>query len=445
MITNLTIAILLLAANAFFVAAEFALVKIRSFRIDALADGGSRAAKLTRRIYVNLERYLAACQLGITMASLGLGWVGEPTVAAILEPVLHPLGLPDAMLHTIAFLAGFILFSSLHIVVGEQVPKTFAIRRPEPVALWVAYPLHAFYLMIFPLNWLLNAASSAILRLFGVAEASHMEVLSGEEIQGLIEASEEHGSIESNKATMLNNMFEFDTRTVEAIMVPRGKVAFIDLQDPWEKQRETLGKIEHSRFPVLDGGDSHLKGILIAKDLYRITLEGVRELQGALPELVREPLVVPETQTIGVLFERMRTARQHMAIVINEYGAFAGVVTMEDLLEEIVGDIADELDQVADHTILTRVDNHWEADGWTQLSDIERALEIRFEDEVDANTLSGLFMFRLSRIPEKGDSVDEYGYRFSVESMTNHRVNIVKIEPIEQVEEAATDSEQAEG
>ncbi|MEZ5327765.1 MAG: hemolysin family protein [Verrucomicrobiales bacterium] len=466
MITNLTIAILLLAANAFFVAAEFALVKIRSFRIDALADGGSRAAKLTRRIYVNLERYLAACQLGITMASLGLGWVGEPTVAAILEPVLHPLGLPDAMLHTIAFLAGFILFSSLHIVVGEQVPKTFAIRRPEPVALWVAYPLHAFYLMIFPLNWLLNAASSAILRLFGVAEASHMEVLSGEEIQGLIEASEEHGSIESNKATMLNNMFEFDTRTVEAIMVPRGKVAFIDLQDPWEKQRETLGKIEHSRFPVLDGGDSHLKGILIAKDLYRITLEGVRELQGALPELVREPLVVPETQTIGVLFERMRTARQHMAIVINEYGAFAvlvnhnrhvlaivineygafaGVVTMEDLLEEIVGDIADELDQVADHTILTKVDNHWEADGWTQLSDIERALEIRFEDDVDANTLSGLFMFRLSRIPEKGDSVDEYGYRFSVESMTNHRVNIVKIEPIEQVEEAATDSEQAEG
>lgn len=430
MIPNLTIAILLLAANAFFVAAEFALVKLKGFRIDALVDSGNRTAHLTQRIYRNLEPYLAACQLGITMASLGLGWVGEPTVAAILEPLLRPLGLPDKLLHTIAFLSGFIVFSSLHIVVGEQVPKTFAIRKPEPVALWVAYPLHAFYLLIFPLNWLLNAASAAILRMLKVEEASHMEVLSGEEIQGLIEASGEHGNIESNKAAMLNNMFEFDTRTVEEIMVPRGKVAFIDLQDPWEKQREILGKIEHSRFPVLNGGDLHLKGVLLAKDLYRQTLEGKRELKGTLEALIREPLVVPESQSIGVLFERMRIARQHMAVVINEYGAFAGVVTMEDLLEEIVGEIADELDQAGDHSILTRKDEHWEADGWTQLSDIERALQVDFEEDVDANTLSGLFMFRLERIPETGDSVEEQGFRFTVESMTGHRVDMVRIEPL---------------
>lgn len=257
-----------------------------------------------------------------------------------------------------------------------------------------------------------------------------MEVLSGEEIQGLIEASGEHGNIESNKAAMLNNMFEFDTRTVEEIMVPRGKVAFIDLQDPWEKQREILGKIEHSRFPVLNGGDLHLKGVLLAKDLYRQTLEGKRELKGTLEALIREPLVVPESQSIGVLFERMRIARQHMAVVINEYGAFAGVVTMEDLLEEIVGEIADELDQAGDHSILTRKDEHWEADGWTQLSDIERALQVDFEEDVDANTLSGLFMFRLERIPETGDSVEEQGFRFTVESMTGHRVDMVRIEPL---------------
>ncbi|MFT5470207.1 MAG: CBS domain containing-hemolysin-like protein [Verrucomicrobiales bacterium] len=431
MIGNLTIAVLLLVANAFFVAAEFALVKLKRFHIDALADGGSRAAKLTQRIHQNLEPYLAACQLGITMASLGLGWVGEPTIAAILEPMLHPLNMSESMVHTISFLTGFILFSSLHIVIGEQVPKTFAIRKPEPVSLWVAYPLYGFYLLIFPLNWLLNAASGAILRMFGVAEASHSEVLSGEEIQGLIQTSGEHGNIESERAVMLNNLFEFDSRTVEEIMVPRVNTAYIDLQDPWEKQLETLSKIEHSRFPVVDGGDQHLKGVVLAKDLYRFTLSGAGELKDTLKDLFREPLVVPDSQFIGILFDRMRTERQHMAVVIDEYGSFSGVVTMEDLLEEIVGEIADELDQSEGDSILTQKGDSWEGSGSTQLGDIERSLQIQFGEDVDANTLSGLIMFRLTRIPETGDSIEELGYRFTVESMTGHRVDVVKIEVIE--------------
>lgn len=432
MFTNLAIAFALLVANAFFVAAEFALVKLKAFRIDTLADSGNRSARLTQKIHRNLEPYLAACQLGITMASLGLGWVGEPTVAAILEPLLHPLGLPDQAVHTIAFLTGFIVFSSLHIVVGEQVPKTLAIRKPEPVSLWVAYPLRAFFLLIFPLNWLLNAASGAILRLLGVAEASHAEVLSGDEIQGLIATSEEHGNIETVKAEMLRNMFQFDTRTVQEIMVPKGKVAYLDLQDPWEKQRETLSKIQHSRFPVLDGGDENLRGILLAKDLYRRSMEGETDLSSSLSDLVRDPLVVPESQQIGVLFERMRQSHQHMAVVVDEYGAFAGVVTMEDLLEEIVGEIADELDHATDEAILVDKGDHWEADGWTQLSDLERALHIQFPDDVGAtNTLSGLLMLRLARVPEKGDSAVEQAHRFTVQSMTGHRVNLVTIEKSE--------------
>ena len=432
MYLNLGIAFFLLVANGFFVAAEFALVKLRSFRIDSLAEEGNKSAQLTQRIHKNLEPYLAACQLGITMASLGLGWVGEPTVAAILEPLLLPLGLPDKAMHSIAFLSGFILFSSLHIVVGEQVPKTFAIRKPEPVSLWIAYPLRAFYLLIFPLNWLLNAASAAILRLFGVAEASHGEILSGEEIQGLIEESEKHGNIESEKATMLNNLFQFDNRTVEEIMVPRGKVARIDLQDPWESQLATLKKIEHSRFPVLDGGEQNLVGILLAKDLYRRTLSGDSGLSTeSLKELLREPLVVPEFQQSGILFETMKSTRNHMAVVIDEYGDFAGVVTMEDLLEEIVGEIADELDQVGDRTILTQKESFWEADGWTQLSDIERALGIEFEEEVDANTLSGMFMYLLGRLPKEGDTVEKAGVCFTVESLNGRRVDLVRIEMLE--------------
>ena len=433
MTTNLILIVVLLAANAFFVAAEFALVKLKAFRIAAQAEQGGPRARLTQKIHQNLEPHLAACQLGITMASLGLGWVGEPAVAALLEPLLHKFDLPDALIHKIAFITGFIIFSSLHIVVGEQVPKTIAIRKPEPVSLWVAYPLRIFYFLIYPLNWLLNAASAGILRIFGVAEASHLEVLTNDEILGLIETSEEHGEMETEKAAMLQNLFEFDTRTVEEIMVPRGKVRAIDLQDNWDKQKETLGNIRHSRFPVTDGGDQHLKGVLLAKDLYKLSFNGETDLAKHLADLTREALVVPETQVIGKLFDQMRVERQHLAVVIDEYGAFAGIVTMEDLLEEIVGEIADELDRDQDDTILTPCDGYWEADGWTQISDIERALDIEFDDELDANTLSGLFMFRLERVPEEGDVVDAQGYRFTIQSMTGHRVNITRIEKLETV------------
>ncbi|MDE0837795.1 MAG: hemolysin family protein [Kiritimatiellae bacterium] len=439
MLGSIFLILFLLAANAFFVAAEFALVKLKGFRIDALADEGSKAARLTQRIHKKLESYLAACQLGITMASLALGWVGEPTVAALLQPLLHALNLSEAVIHTVAFLTGFIIFSSLHIVVGEQVPKTFAIRKPEPVALWVAYPLHWFYYAVLPLNWLLNASSGAILRLFGVEEAPHHEVLSDEEIKGLIETSEEHGSLASTKATMLQNLFEFDTRTVEEIMVPRGKVSAIDLQDAPEKQDEMLRRIEHSRFPVTDGGDQHLVGVLLIKDLYHLALNGETNWQPRLRELVRDPMVVPETQRIGELFERMRTGRQHMAIVIDEYGAFAGVVTMEDMLEEIVGDIADEMDQ--EPTELVEKDGYWETDGWTQLSDLERALDIEFPDELDANTLSGLFMYRLGRVPAEGDVVEEQGYRFTIKSMDDMRVDLARIEKLEEPGSKTTDTQ----
>ena len=179
---NLIAIVLLLAANGFFVAAEFALVKARGFRIETLAEEGSASARLNVRIQANLEAYLTTCQLGITMASLGLGWVGEPAVAALLEPLFHSLGMPDRILHTTAFITGFLIFSSLHIVVGEQVPKTLAIRKAEPVSLWVAYPLHFSYLAVLPLNWLLNKASSMILRSLTVAEASHADGLSGDRL-----------------------------------------------------------------------------------------------------------------------------------------------------------------------------------------------------------------------------------------------------------------------
>jgi len=427
--------IILLAINGFFVAAEFALVKAKIFRIDALAKQGSKSAQLTLRIQDNLESYLAACQLGITMASLGLGWVGEPVVAALLEPVFHAFGFPEQAIHAISFILGFLIFSSLHIVVGEQVPKTFAIRQSEPVSLWCAYPLHWFYLFAFPLNWLLNKASKSILALFNVEEATHADVLSDDEIRGIINTSEKHGDLNTDKAVMLHNMFEFDTHTVEQIMVSRSEVEVLDLQTDWKVNLERIRSSQHSRFPVFDGNLDNPIGILLIKDLYNalIGIDNPPDPIVALRQNVREPLLVPETQPISNLFEAMRRKRTHMALAIDEYGSFSGVVTMEDMLEEIVGEIADELDVDEPDARVKWNEDHWETDGLLSMTDLERVVEVKFPDEVDVNTITGLFMSQLNRMPTSGDEVEESGLRFLALEVQNNRVGQVQIFPVEGV------------
>ena len=429
---SLLVIVLLLVANGFFVAAEFALVKVRSMRIESLAESGSPSARLTLRIKHNLEAYLAACQLGITMASLGLGWVGEPAVAALLEPLFHTLGLPDAMLHTLAFIIGFIIFSSLHIVIGEQVPKTYAIRKPEPVSLWVAYPLHAFYLLAYPLTMSLNWASRRILRAMKVAEAGHEEIFSGEELHEMIGASREHGHIEHKQADMLQNLFAFDQRIVRDIMVPRSAVDRLDLDGESEENIRIMRETGHSRFPVIEGGDDHPVGILLVKDIYSAVLDGQDAPWTRLRDFTRNTLMVPDTINIGRLFDMMKSSRTHMALVLNEYGAFAGLVTMEDLIEEIVGEIADELDEITEQQahIQAAGDGHWEADGLTPLHDLERALDISIDAGLNASTLSGLIMSVLGRLPELGDVIDYKGYRFEVTRMEKRRADAVHIEAI---------------
>ena len=426
---NLIAVILLLVANGFFVAAEFALVKARGFRLETYAGEGSSAARLTLRIQANLESYLAACQLGITMASLGLGWVGEPAVAAILEPLFQRLGVPDTILHTSAFLAGFLIFSSLHIVVGEQVPKTFAIRRAEPVSVWVAYPLHIAYLMVFPLNWLLNRASRSILAMFNVEEVSHADVLSGEELKGLVATSREHGELEHNKADMLRNLFEFDQRQVGRVMIPKGSLKMLDVSGDPNSNLETIRDSGHSRFPVIDSAaDNEIVGIVLAKDLYTAMLSGDSEPWRDLKPFCREPLSVPESQKVARLFESMRIHRAHMTFVVDEYGELAGIVTLEDLLEEIVGEIQDETDPEHEASPVIEVaDGQWLADGMTTLTDVERAIGLKVPPELDANTLSGLFMQRLARMPVVGDAIDEGGFSLAVQSFDDRRVGEIVI------------------
>ena len=429
-INSIIIIIFLLVANVFYVAAEFALVKARGFRIESLAAEGSATAKLTVRIQANLEPYLAACQLGITMASLGLGWVGEPAVAALLEPVFTEMRMSQSMVHTTSFLIGFLLFSALHIVIGEQVPKTFAIRKAEPVSMWVAYPLHVSYIIAYPLNWLLNRATSSILRMFKVAEASHAEVLSSDELKGLVATSKEHGELHERQAIMLHNLFEFDQRQVGRIMIPSNSVQSLDISASAEDNLKIIRDTDHSRFPLIDSAnDDALIGIILTKDIHRAMLQGESEPWTDLNRFRRESMVVPESQRIAKLFDLMRIRRAHMACVVDEYGTFIGVITLEDLVEEIVGDIQDETDTEEPSTAVTVIDEtNWEADGLISLTDLERSVGLKIDDQLDANTLSGLFMQRLARMPEIGDELFESNYQLRIISTDEHRVGKVHIQ-----------------
>lgn len=439
---SVVLIIFLLAANGFFVAAEFALVKSRGFRIQSRADHGSRAARLTIEIHKQLEPYLAACQLGITMASLGLGWIGEPAVAALLEPIFHKMGLSEKLLHTVSFLLGFLIFSSLHIVIGEQVPKTYAIRQAEPVAIGTAYLLRGFFLLFYPLNWALNRASNAILRSLGIEPSGHEEVLTNDEIRGLIDTSSKHGEMGIEKAEILHNLFEFDQRAVERIMISRSEVDVLNLRDESEEHVKTMLSTQHSRLPVVDGDQDNLVGILLIKDLYQALLNGKDQPWLHLKQYLREPLVIPEISPISNVFESMRSARAHMACVVDEYGVFTGIVTMEDLLEEIVGEISDELDARLPEYPIVQKDDGWVAHGLTPLSDVVRITGLQLTTEVNANTLSGLFMYRLGRIPRINDEIIENGYRLVAIDMAKRRVQQAVIQPLPDQEEDG-DVEQA--
>lgn len=428
--TSLIVIVLLLAANAFFVAAEFALVKAKGFRIENLANDGSATAKLTLRIMTNLEAYLAACQLGITMASLGLGWVGEPAVAHLLEPLFTKMGASEQVVHTASFIIGFLIFSSLHIVVGEQVPKTLAIRKPEPVSMWSAYPLHIAYLAVWPLNWALNKASNKILAWMGVAPAGHDDVLSGAELKGLVATSRDHGELESDHASMLHNLFEFDERQVGRVMIPRNSLVCLEVDGSDNKIFNAIKESEFSRFPVIDSSDNEkILGVLLVKDIHRALLNGVSEPWKNLRDLCRDALVVPESQKVPKVFELMRLKKVHMALIVDEYGTLVGAVTMEDLLEEIVGEIEDETDTSAILGDITKVgDNKWKMDGLVSLGDLQKTVGLNISADIDANSLSGLFMERLARMPEVGDELIEDKYKLVVLSLKSRRVGLVSVE-----------------
>jgi len=408
------------------------LVKVSMVRIQTLADEGNYLARLTHGIKGNLEPYLAACQLGITMASLGLGWIGEPAVAALLKPMFTSMGLSDAQLHLTSFLTGFILFSSLHIVVGEQVPKTYAIRTAEKVAMWSAPLLIGFYWLAFPINWLLNKTSSTILRGLGVKEVSHVEILTGLEISGLIDVSRDHGEIAHDQAQMLQNLFKFNEQVVHSIMIPRSHIETLDLSNSSADIMKVLQKTRHSRLAVLDGDWNHLAGVVLVKDLL---LSHIETETIELSKHLRPPRLIPESQAIRLLFEQMRESREHIAFAVDEFGQIDGMVTLEDLLEEVVGEIEDEFDDVSGIAYINSTSSGWEASGYYAMHDFSKLTGFQPELPVSTSTLSGYLMQRLQRLPTEGDEWREDNFVFNVTKVEGAHVAIVDIKkPTENAE-----------
>jgi len=428
-ILNVLIAALLFAANAFFVAAEFALVKSRGYRVKTMVEQNRFGARKLRDIMGNVEAYLACCQLGITMASLGLGWVGEPTVAALLAPLLLPLGLSESALHFTSFLAGFLIFSSLHIVIGEQVPKTLAIRKPEPVSQWIVYPLYASYLLFYPLNWLLNSASRAILRALRVKEVSHHEVLTGAEIEGLVGESAEHGGIESGEAEYIQNVFRFGDLTVADVMVHRTAMVMVNADlPPEELVREVLAS-EYTRIPLWRDKPENIIGVLHAKDLLR----AIRTSDGDTSKIdasaiALPPWFVPEMRPVSEQLKAFRRRKTHFALVVDEYGEVEGMVTLEDILEEIVGDISDEHDEAV-AGVRVQPDGSVVVDGSVPIRDLNRAMDWHLPDE-EATTVAGLVIHEARSIPERGQGFTFHGFRFRVLRRERNRITMLRIGPL---------------
>jgi CBS domain containing-hemolysin-like protein len=428
MLGALLLAAVLVVANGFFVAAEFALVRVRSTQLDLAATAGSRSARVARGMVEHLDAHLSACQLGITFASLGLGWIGEPLFVLVLHPLFVRLGTSDATSHQIAFLVGFSVISSIHIIVGEQAPKNLAIMRTEATALFIALPLRAAYVLFFPFLWVLNTASNGLLRLFGVrVQTTHGVAMPADELKQVAAESAAEGQITEGERALVSRVFTFSDRKAREIMVPRTKVLFVDALAPLDEAVEHALENGHSRYPLVEGNLDGVVGVLHVKDVTRRIVRG--QPIASLRDLARPALFVPETVPAHKLLQQFQRQHSHMAILLDEFGGVTGVCTIEDALEELVGEIQDEHDEEV--APIVPIANGYSVEGRVAVSEVIELLGVP-PVEAEASTIAGYVMERLGRIAHVGDTVDlgDWRLRISlVERRTVERLEITRRRP----------------
>ncbi len=395
------LAILLVFVNAFFVAAEFALVKVRPTKIDAFVLQKRAFAKLVRSQLQRLDAALSACQLGITLSSLGLGWIGEPALARLIRPVFDALGVTSpAVIHGVSFAVAFSLITALHLTIGEQVPKMYAVKNPEKVALWCALPLRIFYVCAYPFLMALNVCSNFMLRVFGVMDVNeHESAHSEEEIRGLLAQAHSQGELTRTEHKLLNAVFEFDDRVAREVMIPRKDIVIFEEGQTLDQYLQIIAETKHTRYPFCQRSLDDVLGIVHIKDL----VGGYREESFDIHSILRPANKIPAGMEIGALLRHFQTSKQHMALVIDEFGNVIGVITAENVLEEIVGSLQDEFDEEAPR-ISPSGPNSYHVEGGVSVNKLSKSLRALIESD-EAETISGAVTEKLGEVPEVGDKV----------------------------------------
>jgi CBS domain containing-hemolysin-like protein len=433
MALDLLITFALLLLNGFFVAAEFAIVKVRSAQVDLKANKGNRIAGIAKHIIDHLDAYLSANQLGITMTSLALGWFGEDVFSAIILKVFTLLSFhPDPeTAHQIAFPAAFGLLTIFHIVLGELAPKTIAIRHPLTTTLYISLPLRIFYIVFKPFIWILNNMANLLVRMIGIKPAIGHEIHTEDELRLLLTESEEGGAIRQSEHELIQNVFEFDDRVVRQILVPRTKISAVDIDSTNDEILNTVIDDQYSRFPVYKDSLDNIIGIIHTHDLLKLlrtsNFSGIKNI-------IRPAYFIPLTKRINELLREMQTQHIQMAIITNEFGGTAGIVTMEDIIEELVGEIQDEHDEEKP-SVEKKSETEFIVNAQTSINDVNDLLPIAIPEGKEYDTISGLMNFIFGRIPAVNEKRIFGGYEFTILKRFKHSVESVLLKVVEPEEE----------
>ena len=433
---SLALVAVFLAMNAFFVIAEFAMVRVRPSQIDIALAENKAGAKAAKRVTSNVNAYLAACQLGITLASLALGWLGEPAFSALVRPILEPLGIPSTVVSTVAIAIGYLLMTTLHVVVGEQIPKSFAIFSTEKWALRTSGVLVWFYRITYPIMVVFNAMTRAAVKLAGHDPEKEHEVYTDEEIKLLIDESTESGLIDPAANKYVDNIFDIGDKDAEAIMTPRTDVICLDLEDSLEENLATVRNYKFTRYPVCRGSKDRIVGFMHVKDLYSAREEGISNVEDLR---IRPIIAVPESLGVAKLLAQLQHEHTKIAVVVDEHGGTSGIVTMGDIMEQIVGRIDDEYAHKPDEEAIEIAPGDFLVDGSMPIDDVVKLIGFEPKEAGECETAGGLLLALFDRIPNEGDQIEIHpeddpaseeepkSAHFTVVDMDNLRIDKIRI------------------
>ena len=424
--------------TAFFVASEFAIVKIRTSRIDQLIAEGNKKAIAAKEVVSDLDGYLSACQLGITITSLGLGWLGEPTIEDLLNPLFHTMHVPGSVSHILSFVLAFCFITFLHVVIGELSPKTLAIQKTDEIALMIAKPLIWFNRIMYPFIWILNHSARLVTGIFGLKPASESEVAhSEEELRIILSDSYKNGEINQSEYRYVNRIFEFDNRVAKEIMVPRMEIMSLEKNSTLEDITGLIQEEKYTRYPVTEDGDKdNIIGMINMKEVLTDCVQNDFKLDRPLSDYINPIILVIENIPIQDLLVKMQKERTHMAILMDEYGGTAGLVTVEDILEEIVGEIRDEFDADELPLIRKKGENHYLLDSKVLIEQVNHLLHLNLSDE-EVDTIGGWMLTQKYELVQ-GDTIIEDDYIFTVIEIDGHHISYIEVQPFEKDEAQIT-------